>query len=212
MKAAVKNLPLCSPVFPFCPPVLVLSSLECHQVWILLLPWPWVALEWLFGKQIRGNSGRFLKSPVSCLLPFLDPGCLRGALNCRLAQPCTQTSSAWHEASSCWGSSPCGCSCRQHPLQASMGGWEGYLRIFFRYFHRITGVLQVPGCCIVRARGAVVGVGWDEPGRCGAQRSATVSCATVPPLLDSSAQPEPPVSAGPRAEVPRGGSQAPAPP
>lgn len=24
-----------------------------------------------------------------------------------------------------------------------MGGWEGYLRIFFRYFHRITGVLQV---------------------------------------------------------------------
>lgn len=26
-------------------------SLECSQLWILLLPWLWVELEWLFGKQ-----------------------------------------------------------------------------------------------------------------------------------------------------------------
>lgn len=165
--------------------------------------------------RIRGNSGRFLKSLVSCLLPFLGPGCLRGTLNCQLAQPCIQTSSAWHGASSCWGSSPCGCSCRQHPLQASMGGWEEYLRIFFPYFHRITGVLQVlagarllPCECQGSCGGSGVGRAW----RCGAHHSVTVSCGTMLSLHDSPAQPEPCVAAGPRAEVPRRAPQAAAPP
>lgn len=139
----MKNLPVCSPGFPFCPPVLVCppwSAAWPGSCFCLGCGW---SCSGSSVNRIRGKCRRFLKLPVSCLLPFLDLGCLRGTLNCWLAQPWTQTSSAWHEASSCWGSSPCACSCRQHPLQASMGGWEEYFRMFFPYFQRITGVLQV---------------------------------------------------------------------
>lgn len=211
----MKNLPLCNPGFLFPPAVLVLSpwsaansgSCSCRGC-----GWSWNGSS---VNRIRTRCGRFLKSPVSCLLPFLDPGCLRGTLNCWLAQPWAYTSSAWHKASSCWGSSPFGHSCRQHPLQASMGGWEEHLRIFFLIFIEsqvLCRCWQVPGCCLVRAREAVVGARWDEPGRCGARRSATVGCGTVPPLPDSPVQLKPWGAAGPRAEVPRRAPQAPAPP
>lgn len=144
--------------------------------------------------RIKGKCGWFLKSPVACLLPFLDPGSLLDPLNCQLVQPWTQTSSAWHQASSCWGSSPYGHSCRQHPLQASMGGWEEHLRMFFPYFHRITGVLQVlAGARLLPCDGqGSRGVNWgDEPRPCGAHCSATLNCGTVPSLPDSPAYLEP---------------------
>lgn len=54
-------------------------------------------------------------------------------------------------------------------------GWVGriFKNIFFLIFIEsqvFCRCWQVPGCCLVSARGAVVGVGWDEPGDVGLTR------------------------------------------